>query len=395
VNELATTLGTTIAVTDVRAVVGSRIVEGATVVIDGDRVVAVEQGVGAPAGAVDGRGLLCIPGLVDTHSDGLEKELAPRRGAHFPTDFALVSYEGRVRAAGITTMFHGVGFEDDPEYGRSIALAHALCDAIGDRQGPHALVDHRILYRIDARTDVGLAAAVERLADAPGDTLPLMSFEDHTPGQGQYRDVEQFKAAINPERLQDGESIDERIARIVAEARARDDLWHRNLEELRTLTAAGRIRLLGHDCEGPDEVDAAASWGASIAEFPVTMGAARRARERGLPVVMGAPNALRGSSHNGNVGARALIAEDLCDALASDYLPTTMLAAAFEAARSGLCSLPRAVELVTAGPARATGLTDRGSLTPGSRADLVLVDDTGRWPVVVSVHRATTQEVAP
>jgi alpha-D-ribose 1-methylphosphonate 5-triphosphate diphosphatase len=391
-NGIAATLGTTLAVTNVRAVAGGRILDDATIVIEGDRIASVESGVAAPTGAIDGQGLLCIPGLVDTHSDGLEKELAPRRGARFPTDFALLSYEGRVRAAGITTMFHGVGFEDEPEYGRSVELAHALCDAIGERRGGHALIDHRILYRIDARTERGLAAAVTRLGEAPADVLPVMSFEDHTPGQGQYRDIEQFKRALDPAKVGDGETVDDRVARIIAEAEANDAFWHRNLETLRALTAAGRIRLLGHDCEGAAEVDAAASWGASIAEFPVTVEAARRARERGLPVVMGAPNALRGSSHNGNVGARELIGLGLCDALASDYLPSTMLAAAFEAARTSLCSLPTAVDLVTAGPARAVGLLDRGVLEPGRLADLTLVDDAGRWPVVVSVHRAEQPE---
>jgi alpha-D-ribose 1-methylphosphonate 5-triphosphate diphosphatase len=139
--------------------------------------------------------------------------------------------------------------------------------------------------------------------------------------------------------------------------------------------------------DSPAAVEALRARGGSVAEFPTTVDAARAARELGLPVVMGAPNVMRGESHSGNVPAAALAELGLVDALASDYLPSGLLAGAFTLARSGLATLPAAVGLVTHGAAAAAGLTDRGRLAAGLRADLVLADDAGSWPVVRATFR--------
>jgi len=163
----------------------------------------------------------------------------------------------------------------------------------------------------------------------------------------------------------------------------------RNLAWLGELARAGRIRLVGHDMDSPGAVAALRARGGSVAEFPTTTGAARAARESGFPVVMGAPNAMRGESHSGNVSAAELVGLGLVTALASDYLPSGLLAGAVTLARRGVTTLPSAIGLVTAGPAQSAGLADRGSLVAGLRADLALVDDAGHWPVVRAVFRAS------
>ncbi len=369
--------------------IGGRVVPGATIVCVDGVIEDVVEGRGREGG-LDGHDLLAIPALVDLHSDALEKEVSPRKTVRFAGDFALSSFETRVRANGITTMFHGIGFEERGEYGRSIELANELCDAIVDRRtDPVAAIEHRVLHRLEARTPVGLDALVARLGDAPDGCLPLVSFEDHTPGQGQYRNLEAFRAAIDPTTLAPGQSVDDFMASVLDDAAATVAVRRRNLHTLSELVAAGRIRLLAHDCEGWQDVAEAHARGATIAEFPLTVEAAAAARERGMPVVMGAPNALRGVSHSGNASASDLVQLDLCDVLASDYQPSTMLAAAFELARRSVVSLPRALSLVTSGPARAAGLDDRGVLAPGCRADLVLVDDRSRWPRVRHVWHTT------
>lgn len=374
---------------DVRAVTPYGLVDGAVVVSEAGRIVEVGRGP-APAGALDGRGLLCLPGLVDAHTDGLEKEVAPRPTARFPEDFALLSFEGRVRAAGITTVFHGVSFEERSEYNRSIALANRLCDVIHERgrAGTEVGVDHRILHRLEARSPVGLDALLDRVDESrAASPAPVVSFEDHSPGQGQFRDLDKFRAAIDTAKLPAGMSADEFVDRQFAAAESRLVYRERSRVRLGELARAGEIRLLAHDLEDAAQVAESHGWGASVVEFPLTRDAAEEARRRELPVVLGAPNALRGGSHSGNVAARELVAAGLCTALASDYLPATMLAAAFRLA-DGACDLPAAVRLVTAGPARAIGLADRGRLEPGSRADIVLVDDRGSWPEVRGVWRA-------
>ena len=385
-NERATR---TWAVTDVRCPLGDRIVAGRTVVVEEGTIVDLHDGA-APPDAVDGRGLLLLPGFVDCHSDGLEKEVSPRRTANFPLDYALVSFEAKLRAAGVTTVFHGLPYQDRPDAGRSVAGAReTLAVLSARREDPQAGVEHRVLYRFEARDPVALEPLLSDLdVNRIGNQAPLISFEDHTPGQGQYRDPAQFVAAIDPASLPPGVTPEAHVAQIMAEA---DEVAHvrvTNLDRLAPLAREGRIELLGHDLEHGDDVDRAWEAGATIAEFPVTLEAARAARRRDMTIVMGAPNALRGGSHTGNASARELVAAGLCDVLASDYLPSALLAACFEMANQKHCSLPRALRLITSGPARMAGLQDRGALDVGMRADLVLVDDRGRWPNVVGLWRA-------
>ena len=372
-----------------RAVLPGRILDDATIVVENGLIVSVEQGGAAPPGSVDGRGAFCIPGLVDTHSDGLEKELRPRPQVDLPADFAVRSFEGRVRAAGVTTLYHGVGFENGEKYQRSIALANDLCDAIERRtSGTDALIDHRILYRLDARDFQGLEALQERLPGRLDDgAQPLVSFEDHTPGQGQYSNRRSFEVYIAGSR-----GVSEEVARqIVDELIGEREIMLENRDKaLPWLTfEAGerRIRLVAHDPAGAEDVDEAVTWNAAIAEFPTSIDAAQRAREHGLRTVCGAPNVLRGQSHSGNVRAAALISRGLCDGLASDYMPSTLVGAVGVLVGAGVCEVPQAVALVTSGPAATVGLDDRGRLEPGLRGDLALIAFEGSWPTVRAVFR--------
>lgn len=371
-------------VTNVRAVAGGVVVEDATVVWDGGLIVSVKSRGPAPRGAIDGRGSFCIPGLVDTHSDALEKEVNPRPATQFPLPFALRSFEGRCLAAGITTVFHGVRFQDNDERNASLDIAVRLCRLLdARRRSVEQPVDHRILYRLDARSPEGVEVLVSCLID---DRTGLVSIEDHTPGQGQFRDLSKlthFYRADGPARSEEQAQtlIDDRIA-------VRDRLLAHvgpNRARLADLARTGRIRLLAHDLVDSDEVIDAVALGASVAEFPVSEQAARAAREAGVMIVMGAPNVVRGGSHSGNASAAELVSAGLCDGLASDYQPAAMLAAAFRLAMANVVTLPQAVALVTSGPAEVAGLVDRGRLEGGLRADLALVALDEGWPTVRQV----------
>lgn len=379
---------TTFAVRHVRAVLPDRIVDDATVVAEDGVVTSIAERGPAPPGALDGRGALCLPGVVDTHSDGLEKEIRPRPGVPFPVDFALASFEGRVRAAGVTTIFHGVAFEHNEDETRTVEQAGDLCDQIGARGGAGPLVDHRVLHRLDARDPAGLDALRRRLAVTPADPPPLVSFEDHTPGQGQYADTAYFRAYLERSQGMTSAEADARIDELRA---ARDErLSQRDaaIAWLAERARSGVVRLLAHDPANGEEVAQAVDWGVAIAEFPTSVDAAAAARAAGLAVVMGAPNVLRGGSHSGNVSAEEVVARGLCTALASDYLPSTLLAGAIRLAGRGTVPLWDAVALVTSGPADAAGLVDRGRLAPGQRADLVVATIDGAWPTVRAVVRA-------
>ncbi|MEV0612940.1 alpha-D-ribose 1-methylphosphonate 5-triphosphate diphosphatase [Nonomuraea sp. NPDC050404] len=367
-----------------RAVLPDRVIDDALVVTEHGLIThvgPVRPGA-VPAEAVDVRGALLLPGIVDTHSDGLETELRPRPGAEFEVAFGVSSFEGRVRAAGITTVFHGVAFESHNRKGRTVDRARRLDAALRDRAASgHALVDHRLLYRLDARDAEGLAALESCLAGTP-EPPPLVSFEDHTPGQGQYRDSAVYRRWLEGTEGISAEEAQRRVETLVAERDTR--IGHREiaLGRLATFAAEGRARLLAHDPVTADEVDVAVANGVAVAEFPTTPEAAKAARERGLKVVAGAPNILRGGSHSGNVSAAELVAADLVDGLSSDYLPSAPLASALLLAERGVVPLPRAVALVTSGPASVAGLTDRGGLVEGQRGDLAVVTMDRGWPTV-------------
>ena len=372
----------------VQAVLPGTVIDNARVVVHSGQIVAVEPHPAGSGADVDGAGLMCMPGLIDTHSDALERERAPRPSAHLPWDFALLSLEGKMRAAGITTVFHGAAFQQKPTgpFERTTLAAVQLCAAVASRMSVVPPVDHRVLYRLDARSAEGAAAFEEQLAATDG--VPLVSHEDHTPGQGQYADrvhMERYLASadgVTPEQAR------KRVDELIAERSQYLPVLERNLAWLGELAKAGRIRLVGHDPDSPGAIEALRERGGSVAEFPTTVPAARTARELGFPVVMGAPNVLRGVSHSGNVSARELIGLGLVTSLASDYLPSGLLGAAFMIAKSGLLPLPAAVGLVTSGPAAVAGLTDRGRLEPGLRADLALVEPGQDWPVTWAVLRA-------
>ncbi|MGI8809384.1 MAG: alpha-D-ribose 1-methylphosphonate 5-triphosphate diphosphatase [Acidimicrobiales bacterium] len=369
-------------VTNVRAVAQHHIVEDATVIWEDGLIVSVTSGGQPRRGAIDGRGAFCLPGLIDTHSDALEKEVNPRPGTQFPLPFALRSLEGRCLTAGITTVFHGVRFQENEEREASLDQAVELCETLkARRHAAEVPLDHYVLHRLDARSPGGVGVLETCLgAGAAG----LVSIEDHTPGQGQFRDISKlarFYRKDNGAVRSDDEAraaVEERIA-------LRHGLLAHvgpNRARLAELAGCGRIRLLAHDLVDHDEVTEASALGASVAEFPVSEDAARAARDAGLQIVMGAPNVVRGGSHSGNASAADLVVAGLCDGLASDYQPAAMLAAAFRLAIADLVSLPEAVALVTSGPAQVAGLTDRGRLEPGLRADLALVTLDGGWPTV-------------
>src|ERR1700733_3212469 len=377
----------------VRAVLPDAIIDNARVVVRDGLIVEVGAVPAGSAADLDGAGLLCVPGLIDVHSDALEKERAPRPGVHLPWDFSVTSLEGKMSAAGITTAFHGAGFQDklSGARARTVRTAIEVCAAVTGRSlEPAPLIGHRILYRLDARSPEGAAA----LAEAPGapparaHSPPLVSHEDPTPGQGQYADRRYMERYVAGSRGLSAAEAERHVDEMIAERDANLPALERNMAWLGSLALAGRIRLVGHDMDSPAAVEALRARGGSVAEFPTTVEAARTARDLGLPIVMGAPNVMRGESHSGNVSAAELVGLGLVTALASDYLPSGLLAGAFTLARSGLATLPAAIGLVTSGAAASAGLSDRGRLAAGLRADLALVDDAGAWPVVRATFRA-------
>lgn len=371
----------------VRAVLPDRVVDDARIVVRDGRVADVGPHPAEAGCDLDGRGATCLPGLVDVHSDVLARELHPRPGASVPIGFALASAEARLRASGVTTAFHGVAFQALSPVGlpihspRASEVAAAI-DAFDDDAA-------RILHRVDVRCPDGLAELEQRItaARAAGRVL-VVSHEDHTPGQGQYADPATMRRWLVTAAGMSEPDAATHVAALRSSRDRRLEVRDHALARLGELAAGGVIRLFGHDPSTAPEAAALAERGGTVAEFPTTVEAAAEARRRGLVIVAGAPNAVRGGSHAGNVSAERLVELGLVDALASDYLPGAQLAAAVRLARRGVLPLPEAVALVTSGPSRAVGLDDRGAIAPGLRADLVVADLDGEWPRVHATLRA-------
>jgi alpha-D-ribose 1-methylphosphonate 5-triphosphate diphosphatase len=369
--------------TNAGVILPTSLLDGGTVVIDGPHIVDIlSQSVPDGPGVIDLGGRYLLPGLVDLHNDALEREINPRPGANFDPAFALLNLDRKLAAAGVTTQFHAVSFAERAAFGRSVDYATMLCDTVHAlRREPHAAIENQILHRLDIRTQGALARLLATLDAAD---VPLLSLNDHVPGQGQYRDLVAFRRHIRPylhKEVTEAE-MDEIIANRLQRASDTEAVVEATLRGLIDAGSERRLILASHDDDTIERVDLMADLGCTIAEFPITLEAAQQARARGMVIAMGAPNLLRGGSLTGNASALELMEHGLVDLLVADYHAPALLAAAFKAVESGLVDLPAAIRLLTATPAAAVGLDDRGVIAAGRRADLVVLSRYGGVPVV-------------
>ncbi len=375
--------------TNLRVVLPDRTLERGSIRIDGGLIAEVCADDVTTADdtlqRVDGHGLTAIPGLIDMHGDMIEQEAEPRNGAHLPLDLAIHELDRRLAAAGITTAYASISFWEPESEERKV---HRSGDRAAQLVGAVAHLRDELLIdlRVHARYELTTPSVAEPLRTALlAGHVQLLSLMDHTPGQGQYRDVDRYVSYLAAYR---NTSTDQ----LAAEAHARirraqeDDSYWRVARELVTIAKSQGLPLASHDDDTPEKVDLMLRLGVTISEFPVAMAAAHAARAQGMHVAMGAPNALRGTSHSGNLSARAAIKAGVVDLLAADYSPSAMLHAAWVLAAAGT-PLHEAIALVSRNPADALGLTDLGQIVAGYAADLVLVEDGSPPRVRATIRR--------
>lgn len=371
---------------------GGRLFEAGAVLFDRDGVIAVAEGHGFPEAShsIDVCGCLIIPGLVDLHCDAMEKCIEMRPGVLFDPDFALQNLDQRLAACGTTTFCHALSFADNELGLRSPEEAERLVERIQhlDRHSRCA-----VRHRVHARYEIGSersAQSIERLIDAG--LVDLLSFMDHTPGQGQFKTLQSYVDFY----IRNYQLAETEVVSMVDRKKAnRENAWHQ-AAGLAQLALAHGIPILSHDDDTPEKVALVRRLHADGCEFPIAMSAARAARDAGMRVFMGAPNLVRGSSSNGHLKASETVASGLCDGLISDYYPECLLQTPFLASTSLDMDLAVTLPLVTSGPADylKDGLST-GRLAPGSPADLVVIDTRETWKRVVQtwvggqcVHRA-------
>ncbi|WP_254761726.1 alpha-D-ribose 1-methylphosphonate 5-triphosphate diphosphatase [Natrinema marinum] len=350
------------------AVVGGRVVTPETVLeggvrIEGDRIVDVGAVDDDADTVIEADGRLIVPGLIDLHGDDIEGHLHPRSGARMGLPMALASADRANISAGITTKFHAISFERDEAEDRSPELAATLTAAIADDDD--LLADHRLHARCEVTQKQCVDAVLDVVEDGHADLVSVMS---HIPGKGQFRDIEAFKRYYenaNDRSIEEAEEmIEERSDVSMATLRDRIDRVVGAAHDAGAVTAS-------HDDEDPTEVERLADSGVDITEYPITLETAERAADIGMTTAMGAPNLVRGESQWGNLSTADAIDAGVVDALVADYHPPSLLAAAFVDTGE---PLPERINRVSAAPADAVGLDDRGRIEVEARADLLVVD---------------------
>jgi alpha-D-ribose 1-methylphosphonate 5-triphosphate diphosphatase len=312
---------------------------------------------------------LLVPGFIDLHSDAVEKEIEPRPGAEFPIKHALVELDKKLAMAGITTMFHAIGFNEESLVGRrGTALAAALIQTISDCNETLLTIDNLVHARYEVTSFTSVPVMKELIRSG---RIHMLSLMDHSPGQGQFKTLDKWKQYhVSVYNLNEDE-----VEVIVARQKEKRTRCLASVEELCDKARAYGLLIASHDDDRPEKIDVMERQGVTIAEFPLNTETALYARSRGMKTGMGAPNVVRGKSQSGNISARELVQMGCCDFLCSDYHPTSMLQAVYTLHCELGFKLADAFSFITSDPAITAGLADRGRIAVDALADLVVIED--------------------
>lgn len=385
-----------IAIKNGRIVLPDRILDGKTLVLDGDRIHSIGEEIPPEAGKViDAHGRFVTPGFFDVHSDKIEQFILPRPTAQFDFELALKECERELLHLGITTIYHSFSLLKDELFGKSplrtrenVEKMAALIRDIHDR---NHLIHHRFHLRIEIDNldayDIAKAMIAQGLAHE-------ISFMDHSPGQGQYRNLEIYQKTI---RKYHGREIEELgFEKVLEMQRNKKTLSFEQLKELCRFAHENGVAVASHDDDTLEKLDINREIGVDISEFPINLEAAKYARSLGFATVVGAPNILLGGSHSGNMSAAEAIQAGCADILCSDYYPPAILHSIFAMHLKYGVPLPEMVKKATLNPAVAMGLgQDYGSIEPGKKADLLVIGILDGYPVIthVLVDGRTTSRV--
>ena len=355
-------------INNVKLVLENEVVEGSLEFRE-DRITNFSETASQLASALDGEGAFLLPGLVELHTDNLDKFFTPRPKVDWPAHSAMSSHDALMVASGITTVLDAIGVGDVRDGGHRLENLSKMIGAIRDsnRKGLNR-AEHLLHLRCELPHHTTLPL-FEALISSP--ELSLVSLMDHSPGQRQYASLEKYREYYQGKYQLNDEQMDEFERDQLALARE----WSQpNRLAIAALCRDHGIAIASHDDATEAHVEESHGVGSAIAEFPTTLEAAKASRYCNMQVLMGAPNIVRGGSHSGNVAAWELASNGMLDILSSDYYPGSLLDAAFRLAADerNTLSLSQSVALVTCNPARALGLEDRGVITEGCRADLVL-----------------------
>jgi alpha-D-ribose 1-methylphosphonate 5-triphosphate diphosphatase len=355
-------------------------ITGSVVLRDG-LIAEIDMGSTFASNAIDCNSDFIAPGLIELHTDNLERHLTPRPKVDWPHRAAIIAHDRELAGTGITTVFDAIRVgsivsDAGKRYGK---YARRMADEILDMRDRGAL---KISHHIHLRAEICSETLIDELAEFDAsDKVGIVSLMDHTPGQRQFRDVEKFESYVRGKHNLAKEGFAEYIE-FLYRLQARLGAKH----EAAAVAAATRFgaTLASHDDTTAEQVATSHGHGVTIAEFPTTREAASAGQNTGIANIMGSPNLVRGGSHSGNVAAAELAENSLLDILSSDYVPASLLQGAVMLSQTW-GDMARAIATVTATPARHVGLTDRGEISVGKRADLLRFGVLDGTPLIKSV----------
>lgn len=368
-------------ITNARLVLADQVLSG-SIVISGETFADLGEGASRSPAALDFEGDYLLPGFVELHTDNLEKHMQPRPGVMWPSSAAaILAHDVQVAGAGITTVLDAVSVG---EYSAASARRQMIASTVETVSNPSLRAVTKAEHFLHLRCELADPAMLEIYQPIAGNPLvKLASLMDHTPGQRQWADIDKWRQFNRDKKWTDSE-----IEALIEQRKAQQARYvHLYRGSVITLARHHGTVLASHDDTTREHVEEAVAEGIAISEFPTTIGAAGHANKRGMKVVMGAPNIVRGGSHSGNVSAAELAQRGFLDAISSDYVPASLMQAVFLLNQNEAIELPRAVSMVSSNPAKMVGLDDRGVIAPGKRADFSRVRLVDGVPVVMSVWR--------
>ncbi len=370
-------------INNVKLVLEDETIDGSLEVQEG-RIYAFAESQSRQPGALDGEGGWLLPGLIELHTDNLDKFFTPRPKVDWPAHSAMSSHDALMVASGITTVLDAVAIGDVRDGGDRLENLEKMINVVEETQKRGLnRAEHRLHLRCELPHHTTLPL-FEKLVDR--EPVTLVSLMDHSPGQRQFANREKYREYYQGKYQLSGEQMQ----RFEEEQMALAAAWSQpNRQAIAAMCRERQIALASHDDATHEHVAESHQLGSVIAEFPTTLAAAQASRQHGMNVLMGAPNIVRGGSHSGNVAAHQLAASGLLDILSSDYYPASLLDAAFRIADSddNAFTLAQAIRLVSKHPAQALGLHDRGVIAEGKRADLVLAHRRGEHVHIDHVWR--------
>lgn len=384
-----------IAIQNGKIVTPTEIIEGKTLWLNQDRILAIGGRSELPDQVIDAHGRYILPGMIDVHSDKIEQFIFPRPTAKFSFELALKECEKELLQLGITTIYHSFSLYKDELFGKSPLRTKEsvleMAELIADIQNRSHLIHHRFHLRLEIDNVDAFAIAKDMIER---NLIHEISFMDHTPGQGQYRNLEIYREALDKYHGMENEG--KTFGEVLEYHRKKEMLSLEQLQELAELAHKNHITVASHDDDTVEKLQLNQQLGIDISEFPITEDVAKAAHNMGFYTIAGAPNILLGGSHSGNMSAAQAIQNDSVDILCSDYFPQALLHSLFVMQSQYGQSLPDMVNKVSRNPAKAMHIDkDYGTIEVGKKADLVIVDILDGYPVIthVLVDGKTTSRV--